>query len=183
MVFCLLLPLASCLICCLVRWVAGPHRPGRISIRTPMVIHSAVRDVRATEAEEMSPGVQQIRIPNPLVEERIRQLSERTRICSRRVWEEVYFPELRKEDEDAKPDLEVCCICMSDIAMSDQIRGLACGHIFHLRCLAEWFMRDRTFELCCPLCRVPLPEQRRFQDCRCLACTEVHGGEREARRC
>jgi len=103
---------------------------------------------------------------NPLIAERIQQLSERTRICSRRVWEESYLPELRGADgaEKMRSSLSQCTICMSSIAMADQVRGLACGHIFHLPCLAEWFMRDRTFGLSCPICRAPLAEQERFRD-------------------
>lgn len=103
---------------------------------------------------------------NPVLAARIRQLTERTRICSREVWEEVYLPQLRGECGAAlmKSAMTQCCVCVSDISRHDQIRGLACGHIYHLNCVAEWFMRDPTFELSCPLCRIPMSEQRRFED-------------------
>jgi len=103
---------------------------------------------------------------HPLLAERIQQLNERTRICSRRVWEESFLPELRGEEgaEQMRAAMEQCSICMSGIGPDEQVRGLACGHIFHLLCLGEWFIRDRTFELCCPLCRVPLSEQACFTD-------------------
>lgn len=110
--------------------------------------------------------VREVEIMNPLITERIQQLGERTRVCSRRVWEETYLPDLRGQDgaEQMRASMSQCSICMSSIGMSEQIRGLACGHIFHLPCIAEWFMRDRTFELCCPLCRVPLSQQGTFRD-------------------
>jgi len=103
---------------------------------------------------------------NPVIVERIKQLGERTRICSRQVWEEKYLPQLRGTSaaNHMKPALTQCCVCMSDIGMQDQVRGLSCGHIYHLHCVAEWFMRDPTLELSCPLCRVPMSEQRCFEE-------------------
>jgi len=95
------------------------------------------------------------------VAERIQQLAERTRICTRQEWEEEHLPQLDGIGKDQKADH--CCLCMADIAPDDQVRGLACGHAFHLPCVAEWFMRDPTFELSCPLCRVPLSQQRSFE--------------------
>lgn len=103
---------------------------------------------------------------NPVIVERIQQLGERTRICSRQVWEEKYLPQLRGTSaaNRMKSAMTQCCVCMSDIGMQDQVRGLSCGHIYHLHCVAEWFMRDPTLELSCPLCRVPMSEQRRFEE-------------------
>jgi len=103
---------------------------------------------------------------NPLIHERIKQLNERTRICSRRVWEDTYLVDLFGSEvaERMRPAMEQCCVCVSDIGMSEQIRGLGCGHIFHLTCLAEVFMRDSSMELACPLCRVHLSQQRSFRD-------------------
>jgi len=96
------------------------------------------------------------------VAERIQQLAERTRICTRQEWEEEHLPQLDNIGSHLR-SVEQCCLCMSDVAMDDQVRGLACGHAFHLSCVAEWFMRDSTFELSCPLCRVPLHEQQSFK--------------------
>mmetsp|Transcript_32929 Transcript_32929/g.94577 ORF Transcript_32929/g.94577 Transcript_32929/m.94577 type:complete len:284 (-) Transcript_32929:304-1155(-) len=105
-------------------------------------------------------------VQNPIIAERIQQLSERTRICSRKVWEESYLPGLRGAEgaEQMRPAMAECCVCVSSIEMEERVRGLACGHIFHLPCLAEWFIRDRTFTLCCPLCRVPLSDQDSLTD-------------------
>merc|ERR1719223_1902399 len=106
-------------------------------------------------------------VRHSVLAERIQQLNDRTRICTRKVWEEMYLADLRggaAGADEMRESLETCTICMANIADSDRVRGLACGHIFHLPCLAEWFTRDRTFELCCPLCRVPLSKQPRFRD-------------------
>mmetsp|Transcript_21417 Transcript_21417/g.54110 ORF Transcript_21417/g.54110 Transcript_21417/m.54110 type:complete len:203 (-) Transcript_21417:236-844(-) len=101
-----------------------------------------------------------------LINERIQLMSQRTRICSRRVWEETYLVDLKGKTgaEEMKPSMAQCCICVSEIAMSDQVRGMACGHSFHLLCLAEWFIQDHTFMLSCPLCRIPLSKQGHFAD-------------------
>lgn len=97
----------------------------------------------------------------PLLQSRVDQLSQRTRICSRQEWEDNYLPKLLGRDgaEKLRSATCSCCICLADIEADAQVRGLACGHIFHLHCLAQWFMRDQTYELCCPLCRLPLSKQ------------------------
>lgn len=100
--------------------------------------------------------------PPSKVAERTLQLNERTRVCSRLEWEEEYLPRLFGVGRE-QGSLDQCCLCMSDMAMSDQVRGLACGHAFHLHCVAEWFMRDPTFELSCPLCRMTLSEQKTIE--------------------
>mmetsp|Transcript_167945 Transcript_167945/g.322489 ORF Transcript_167945/g.322489 Transcript_167945/m.322489 type:complete len:195 (+) Transcript_167945:2-586(+) len=97
---------------------------------------------------------------NSVITLRTQQLNERSQVCTRRIWEEVHVPELLHRHKAPLPPTDSCCICLSGIDMDAQIRGLACGHIFHLPCLADCFMRDKTFDLCCPLCRVPISQQR-----------------------
>lgn len=103
---------------------------------------------------------------NAGLRERLKQLEERSRICTRRVWEEIYLPAAMRglPDDAPRPPTAECTICMSRIDMAERIRGLACGHIFHVQCVGEWFVHDRSFELCCPLCRIPLSQQREFRD-------------------
>lgn len=114
------------------------------------------------EAERVlrRPEPQQVELP-PTLRARVDQLSQRTRICTRQDWEDKYLPEMMGADaaEKMRSSTSSCCICLGDIDLDNQVRGLACGHIFHLPCLAQWFMRDQTFELCCPLCRLPLSKQ------------------------
>lgn len=91
------------------------------------------------------------------VQEKIRLLQERTRVCTKCEWEETYMQRLN----GASPQ-DQCSICQGSMNPNDKIRGMACGHIFHFSCLGDWFMADRSFELSCPLCRSPLASQGRF---------------------
>ena len=45
----------------------------------------------------------------------------------------------------------VCSICL--LAMNDDQRRTACGHMFHSSCLDQWLQQSPT----CPLCRAELP--------------------------
>jgi hypothetical protein len=40
-------------------------------------------------------------------------------------------------------------ICLENIMESEHVRGLRCHHVFHCRCLDEWYERGHSF---CPLC-------------------------------
>eukprot|EP00930_Biecheleria_cincta_P068770 TRINITY_DN56608_c0_g1_i1.p1 TRINITY_DN56608_c0_g1~~TRINITY_DN56608_c0_g1_i1.p1 ORF type:complete len:257 (-),score=38.38 TRINITY_DN56608_c0_g1_i1:320-1000(-) len=84
--------------------------------------------------------------------ERTRQLEQSSCVCSMANWEECYsmLPHCAET---------MCCICLAGISEDSRIRGLGCGHVFHLECVAEWFMKDKSLELACPLCRVPLAKQ------------------------
>mmetsp|Transcript_109814 Transcript_109814/g.309638 ORF Transcript_109814/g.309638 Transcript_109814/m.309638 type:complete len:224 (-) Transcript_109814:216-887(-) len=124
----------------------------------PVHVAEAVVPVEASEAlpsEEPS-----------LYMRRVEQLGERTRICTRAAWEDAFLPALLGEEaaEAMRSSCHICSICMSSLSRSAQVRGLACGHLFHIACLAEWFMRDRSLYLCCPLCRLPLSQQARIPD-------------------
>lgn len=47
-------------------------------------------------------------------------------------------------------DTPECCICLAAFDASAEIReAQGCGHVFHGRCLGNWFAVNRT----CPLCR------------------------------
>lgn len=97
---------------------------------------------------------------SPEMNERIQWLSERSRICTRGEWESHWLPTLPRNSQRAGRSVAgSCSVCMENIAMDQKVRGLSCGHYFHLDCLAEWFMRDRSLEISCPLCRTPMSEQ------------------------
>jgi hypothetical protein len=122
------------------------------------IIHIRVTGVRAVAAsaapEAPSPGGQ-------IIAERIRWLDERSRVCSRYEWESLFAPRLAPSSVAAcASTCGNCSICMHSISLDAKVRGLACGHYFHLECLGEWFMRDQTFELSCPMCRLPLADQK-----------------------
>ena len=42
-----------------------------------------------------------------------------------------------------------CIICREDMALSEGLKKLRCGHVFHLACLRSWLERQQT----CPICR------------------------------
>lgn len=45
---------------------------------------------------------------------------------------------------------DTCAICIDVIDDDDEIRGLSCGHAFHVSCLDPWLTSRRA---CCPLCK------------------------------
>lgn len=45
---------------------------------------------------------------------------------------------------------DTCAICIDVIDDDDEIRGLTCGHAFHVGCLDPWLTSRRA---CCPLCK------------------------------
>ncbi|KAL6011539.1 Ring finger domain [Asimina triloba] len=49
---------------------------------------------------------------------------------------------------------EECVVCLSGMRDGEQVRRLACCHVFHRACLDGWFDHQKTS---CPLCRAPLP--------------------------
>jgi hypothetical protein len=50
---------------------------------------------------------------------------------------------------DAEPG-DACAICLDNLELDDEIRGLTCGHAFHAGCLDPWLTGRRA---CCPLCK------------------------------
>ena len=54
--------------------------------------------------------------------------------------------------EDLSDD---CSICLEKYKKNDKCIKLDCSHIFHKKCLNEWFKNriDKSKELNCPLCR------------------------------
>ena len=43
---------------------------------------------------------------------------------------------------------EICCICLEQFKINDDINKLNCNHIFHKVCLDKWYKFNN-----CPLCR------------------------------
>lgn len=43
-----------------------------------------------------------------------------------------------------------CYICKNDFSSSQTLIKLPCGHIYHKRCLIDWFREDGNY---CPVCR------------------------------
>ncbi|KAJ8631149.1 hypothetical protein MRB53_024472 [Persea americana] len=54
-----------------------------------------------------------------------------------------------------------CVVCLSGLREGEQVRMLACRHVFHRECLDGWFDHQN---LNCPLCRAPLVAEERVAE-------------------
>ncbi|VEU19542.1 DEKNAAC100498 [Brettanomyces naardenensis] len=43
-----------------------------------------------------------------------------------------------------------CTICLETFTDADEVRGLSCGHVFHVECIDPWLTNRRA---CCPTCK------------------------------
>ncbi|PIA33445.1 hypothetical protein AQUCO_04100105v1 [Aquilegia coerulea] len=53
-----------------------------------------------------------------------------------------------------------CIVCLCKLVDGDQVRKLACRHVFHKACLDGWLFDH--LNITCPLCRSPLVSDERF---------------------
>ncbi|KAI9669349.1 MAG: hypothetical protein M1831_000385 [Alyxoria varia] len=55
---------------------------------------------------------------------------------------------------------DTCAICIDNLDEDDEVRGLTCGHAFHVGCVDPWLTSRRA---CCPLCKADyyVPKDRR----------------------
>lgn len=113
-----------------------------------------MRQAREGAGERVRPQM------DPILEERLRQLEASSHICTRAQWEELHVPRLPPDAAAGSRACARCVVCMTDIAPNERIRGLACGHYFHVGCVGRSFLEDTSGEMRCPLCRVPIHEQR-----------------------
>ena len=62
-----------------------------------------------------------------------------------------------KHASDAPGDPQTeCSICLEEFVYQQQLRRVGCGHLFHPRCIQEWFATGDTR---CPMCRCdPVPQ-------------------------
>lgn len=49
-----------------------------------------------------------------------------------------------------------CTICLESFVPSDSVRGLSCGHVFHVECIDPWLTNRRA---CCPTCKHEFVDQ------------------------
>ena len=42
-----------------------------------------------------------------------------------------------------------CIICLENMIKGERVKILRCGHIYHYKCIDEWFKRKRECPLCC----------------------------------
>lgn len=56
-----------------------------------------------------------------------------------------------------------CVVCLSGLKEGEQVRRLACCHVFHKECFCGW-LQGMNFS--CPLCRAPVAEESRVDGTR-----------------
>ena len=42
-----------------------------------------------------------------------------------------------------------CIICLDDMKIGDNIKILKCGHIYHHKCINDWFNVKKECPICC----------------------------------
>lgn len=59
------------------------------------------------------------------------------------------------EDElDSDDDDGVCAICLEEFETGEEVRLLACSHLYHRHCIDPWLQSSSN---CCPLCKREVP--------------------------
>jgi len=56
------------------------------------------------------------------------------------------------DSEGSDKDSTHCVICLADFCTGENVRRLACLHLFHVNCVDNWLSRNRI----CPVCRVDI---------------------------
>lgn len=59
-------------------------------------------------------------------------------------------------DDEGEPEEEdpVCAVCLEDFETGQQVRLLACSHLYHRSCIDPWLQSSSN---CCPLCKREVP--------------------------
>ena len=50
---------------------------------------------------------------------------------------------------------DTCAICLDEVSTKAGSKRLKCGHIFHGKCVSEWFDAGHDNSHCCATCRKP----------------------------
>ena len=48
-----------------------------------------------------------------------------------------------------------CTICLDEVSSKTGSKILKCGHVFHNKCVTEWFNAGKENSHCCATCRAP----------------------------
>jgi E3 ubiquitin-protein ligase synoviolin len=74
-----------------------------------------------------------------------------TYIKYRRIMQRIHqiFPDATQEEIT---ETSQCIICREELDISQKIKKLPCGHVFHLDCMRRWLQQQQA----CPTCRAPI---------------------------
>ena len=94
--------------------------------------------------------------PDAMTYEELTALGERIGTQSKGLAREIVDalpvrPYVPKEGEDEEE--EQCAVCRMEFEAEEAVRCLpACGHVFHVDCLAPWLAENK----CCPICKTEI---------------------------
>jgi len=92
---------------------------------------------------------------NALSEEELKSLVERTSWAGAAIPEGLSQQELVERIPHRTQFTETeCIICREDFKSGEDLRGLVCGHLFHARCIGQWFAKrvEQSRPVTCPIC-------------------------------
>ncbi|CDF33945.1 unnamed protein product [Chondrus crispus] len=59
-----------------------------------------------------------------------------------------------EDERDGEEEESVCAVCLDNFETGQQVRFLACGHLYHRVCIDPWLQSSSN---CCPLCKREVP--------------------------
>lgn len=59
-----------------------------------------------------------------------------------------------EDDDDTEDEEPVCAVCLEDFETGQQVRRLACSHLYHRSCIDPWLQSSSNS---CPLCKREVP--------------------------
>ena len=118
-----------------------------------------LRRIKIQHEEERLRGEEELRRIRIEHEEELRRfrilLSQNYDFSSHTINEEIlkklnkYIFNNDKKDRDGNIQKIICCICLNDIKISDEVVKLPCNHIHHWNCCINWLKCKHN----CPMCR------------------------------
>ncbi|CAG9328735.1 unnamed protein product [Blepharisma stoltei] len=65
---------------------------------------------------------------------------------------ELHLPKIVFDQSQVDWEAKTCCICFEDFSEGSEVRKLICKHIYHSKCIEEWFKGSIDIPRC-PVCK------------------------------